>query len=425
MNNNRRESRGTPIEVLPFEGHESSNDAALEVAIYDEFEVLAPMKEAWDEFMARVNADIWLSYDWCRLWWDYYGRGRDLRILVFSEQGDIAAIIPVFRDRLCFWPFHMDTVKLLGTDFTPITVGLPIKRGLAGKVIARLVQEMEKMFPWNILLLGPLSGRSSISDEVASELRDRLGPSYVMCTRQTEVQTYFYVQETWDDQLAKLGKKQRENVRRAARLLEKAGTKLSVDICTEDSLAESFNHFVDMHGKYWLAHGQGGHFRDWPSAREFHEAAVRVLSRLGRLCLMKISLDGVCVGYRYGFTFGDTYYSFLSSRDTFRTGVRMDFNKVTFKDQILYAQAKGLKFIDSMRGYYGHKTEIGGEALPVRKILLWPNDRITRSKVALFRMIVRIYDVVYAKVWRRRIATRINVARSSLWDTYIRCYLFW
>jgi len=70
------------------------NDIVVEV--YDNFEDLLDMQPSWDSFMEEMNAEIFLTYDWCRLWWKYYGKKRDLKVFVFKQNDNISGILPLF-----------------------------------------------------------------------------------------------------------------------------------------------------------------------------------------------------------------------------------------------------------------------------------------------------------------------------------------
>ena len=63
----------------------SYEQEAVTVGVYDSFESLASMAGQWDNFVESVGGEIFLSYDWCRVWWKYYSKNRELKVLVFRS----------------------------------------------------------------------------------------------------------------------------------------------------------------------------------------------------------------------------------------------------------------------------------------------------------------------------------------------------
>ena len=76
---------GTRVDLI------SPNDK-VEVEIYNSFSALEPIKREWDRFIEEIGGEIFLTYDWCRIWWKYYGVDRDLGIFVFRHCGEICGI---------------------------------------------------------------------------------------------------------------------------------------------------------------------------------------------------------------------------------------------------------------------------------------------------------------------------------------------
>ena len=84
------------------------------------------MQKEWDEFIEGIDGEIFLTYDWCRIWWKYYGAGRELRIFVIRRDKAIIGILPVFLERLGFAPLGLRVVRFVGTDHMPVTIMFPV-----------------------------------------------------------------------------------------------------------------------------------------------------------------------------------------------------------------------------------------------------------------------------------------------------------
>ena len=102
----------------------------LDARVYEGFDELGGMQEEWDEFVESVGGEIFLTFDWCRIWWRHYGGKRVLRVFVFRCEGRLVGILPVFFEKIWLGPVFVDPIKLVGTDFPPVAVSIPIKKGL-------------------------------------------------------------------------------------------------------------------------------------------------------------------------------------------------------------------------------------------------------------------------------------------------------
>src|SRR5665811_780501 len=93
------------------------------------------IRDSWDSFMEEMNAEIFLTYDWCQLWWKYYGKDRHLKIYIFHLSDRIIGILPVFMEKIWLGPFNIKIVKIVCTDFMPTTIILPVSHDYLSQVI--------------------------------------------------------------------------------------------------------------------------------------------------------------------------------------------------------------------------------------------------------------------------------------------------
>ena len=49
------------------------------------FKELKHLEDDWDRIVFENDCNIYMSYDWCRIWWDYYGDDKELMVFVFKN----------------------------------------------------------------------------------------------------------------------------------------------------------------------------------------------------------------------------------------------------------------------------------------------------------------------------------------------------
>ena len=324
--------------------------AVLNVEVFKSFDEVKPLQKEWDEFIESIDGEIFLSYDWCRIWWKYYGGGRDLRIIVVRSDGALVAILPVFLERLGFTPVSLRVVRFVGTDHMPVTIMLPIDPRHLDQVVLLFIEELNKQYRWDLLYIGALCGRFAAMDRFIAAFNGKWANDYRLDVKTADVQTYFHLSGSWDEQLAGLKKKQRQNINRAYKLLSGDHGTIKTSFSNAASFDQDFTEFLGMHQKQWQADGVAGHFGDWPHSSEFHREVAASQARHGRLRLMKIEVGNVCLGYKYGYRLGKTSYQFLSARNTASDISDSGFTQVAFGEQAKKAIEAEVTCIDSMRG---------------------------------------------------------------------------
>jgi CelD/BcsL family acetyltransferase involved in cellulose biosynthesis len=397
-----------------------NNTTEVQIFLYNSFEETLPLQKEWDTFMEEIGSDIFMSFDWCRVWWKYYGEGRDLAIFILKRKEQIVGIMPMFRETIWLGPFRLNIMKLLSTDFSIATITLPIKQHLLKEIIINILLYINKEFNVDIIQLGPLSSRNSLADNIIATCEKDIKKYWDIYLQETGVQTYFKIEKSWDEQVAQLSYEQRRAIRRKYERLLKQGQSIECVQAKADNVGILFDNFVEMHQSHWQRKQMPGHFGAWPKAQEFHKEMASVQLGLDRLRLYQIRVNGNIIGYNYGYKFGDTYYYILFGRREFEKEDKIDFVRVDFGEMVKRAINEDVRWFDTMRGRYEYKLHLGGVLLPIKNLYIRSNRLISKITVSGSRMVARGIDVGYSKIWRSRIAPRMGIKAGYFWRTWLK-----
>lgn len=392
----------------------------IDVEVYDKFDDLLKMQPAWDNFMEEMDAEIFLSYDWCKLWWQYYGKGRRLKIIIFCLRGKLIGILPVFMENIGIIPFNVRIVKIVGTDFMPTTITLPINPNYLKLIIPIFLDKISFFWSWDILHIGALSGAYKQIDLISETLSNALNGSHQFELIETDVQTYYEIADSFDNQIKTLSPRQRTKTKRVYKELRDKKITLSSIVADEQNYMSFLCDFIDMHQAQWQNIKMPGHFVAWPHARELHKEMASAQIKHDRLRILKIILNDQCIGYEYIYKYGKTYCWFLSARSDLSDYPRIDFHRIAFGEKINHAINDKVRCIDSMRGYYEYKLVLGGKLEPVHSALVCSNKFGSNFKYLVFKKSARLLDIIYMKIWRRRVAPKLNIIPGSLWKLWIK-----
>lgn len=391
------------------------------VEIHKSFGALSYMQHEWDDFMEGIGGEVFLTFDWCRLWWKYYGHNRDLFVFVFRKRDSLCGIIPMLSENIGLGLLTIRVLRLLGTDFTPVAVAIPIQTESIFEVVKSFVQKIHNNgSQWDIIHFGPISGRCSRITSLTEAFSCHKRPYLILKEAKGDVQTFIKLAGSWEEQLATLGKKQRAEMRRKYDRLIKSEVSLDNVDATSDNFSCMFDDFVKTHQSHWNNLGRPGHFGAWPFSYEFHRDVGEAQLRQGRLRFYKIMLNDNCIGYRYSYKFGDTYYCFLYARTEAGKKHKIDFSRIDYGMMVKRGIKEKVKCLDLMRGEYQHKSQLGGQIFQIKNIYLYSNRWIPVLKVSVFRALSKALNMSYYKIWRGRIAPKFRFKQRPLCRFWIR-----
>lgn len=396
--------------------------SSLSLEVNTDFESLASIREEWDCFVEEVGGNLYGTFDWCRIWWKYYGKGRRLRIFIVRDRGNLVALLPMFIDDIWFGPILFRVAKLVGSDLPPTLCWPAVLHSKSDEVFRLLLVRMTAPGDCDAVVFSPLSGICPLSESLLNCCTDTR-QYFVVSNAEGEKHSLFSLPDTYEIYLQSLNKKQRGNCRRERRLIE--GTfDIQLDVIREFNEAEKeFGLFLDMHNIQWHSQGKRGHFGAWPKAESFNREMVQIQSKLGRLRLIRMSADGIPISYQYLFAFGNCYYWRLPARQIDEEWTRYSLGRIGLATLIETAISEGIKYIEAGIGQYEYKVQLGGEEYPTRSIIFLRNNTGARLRYRLFQFCANLLNILYHKIWYMRLSLRLPLKRGKVWQIWIRSRL--
>lgn len=397
----------------------------ISVHRYESFEQVRDFQVEWDDFVEANGADIFMTYDWCRVWWKYYGKNRQLKIYVFRENDRIAGIMPLFVEKIWLGPVFIRAIKFLGSDFRLSQLLIPIEKVYIREVIEKL-HELLASFKWDIFHIGPIAGLYEDDELLYNALKESFNQTHKIRYEKGMEQTYFKLTDQWERYLAGLSKHERGDIKRNYRYIRKLTGDEEARVVTHAVVPEEFDgafeEFVEMHQKHWHTLGKGGHFGDWPNSISFHTEMAKAQYEKGRTRFFKTNINEHILGYDYCYCFGNKYYELTNARSGYNKFKSVSLGKIIFSNMIQYAISEGVETIDSMRGHYDHKLKMGGNLYDIKHYYLSSLSVVSRLQRILFCGLSRILNILYYKIWFCRIATKLPLKRRPLWKIWIKAF---
>lgn len=393
----------------------------MKTDIYHNFDDIQGMQEEWDAFMESQKAEIFLTFDWCRIWWKYYGTGRQLRIFVFRHESAIVGIIPTFFETIWLGPVFLRVGKVVGMDCTIATFRPPIETEFGTEVIKYFLNDLAKNYSWDIFHFGPISGIFDKFDNLLNTFQKYIGKKHCIRKHHNVDQTYFMINNSWDSGISK---KQARLIKQKYKALNKALGDTNAAVVSKFASAHNcqqvFDRFCEMHKKHWHTLGNPGHFGDFPKAKQFHAEIAQAQLKHNRLRLLEVTKGDHYLGYKYAFKFGEYFVEFLDARLDDKEFKHASIGTIVFCEQLKKAFAEDVKCIDSLRIKYEHKQRMGGKLFPIHSIYICSRRIWSIIRIRIFCNLAWILNMAYYNIWYHRIASKLSLKRRSLWKIWLR-----
>lgn len=403
----------TPLALAPA-------GTSVRAETFTSFEQAQAIAAEWDALVARLNGSLYMTFDWCRIWWRHYGTGRELRVIALRVGDELTGVLPLFVERLRSPLGRTRVAKLVGSDSTLAMVDPPLRPEIAAEgfeIAMRLLFEADRA---DVVHIGPFSSAIPQLDGLRAATEAVADIAKVAREAEPGAHTVFELPDGFDAYLQSLSKNQRSNYRRNVNKLKKAFA-FEVDVISGGpALQPELEAFMEMHQAQWQAVNKLGHFGDWPSSREFTRDLVEALAPAGRVRLVRLVADDEVVSYYFSFAFDGTYYWRLPGRLTDEKWDQYALGRVGLMKMMEVAAAEGATAIEAGTGRYEYKEKLNASTVPLASITISRRSPVSRARVRATLLFGDLLDRGYYRLWYLRVAPRLGLRRRALWRSWIR-----
>lgn len=378
----------------------------IRTTVLTEFGTDESLRKSWDDGVIAHGGNIYMTYDWLRTWWQFYGQGKQLRLFRFFHGDELVGQLPLYLESFGAGPLTTKVARLVGANIPPKAFTPPLMRESAREAFRHVLQRLFADEGCDLFALGPVPqswpSRAGFEAACAQSVELILPATY----HGRDVQTLFKLPASFEAYLKSLSSSERKNRLKRLRHLEKDYTVTS-DSISDPVLAEpEFNAFVALHARQWQAVGKSGHFAAWPEGEAYNRAQVRAQARQGRVRFFRMLVDGHVVASRYTFLLGKTLYSELPAREVGEPWDKLGIGAISLLKFNEAAIEAGVAVVDSGLGGYEHKAALGGEQIPVG---VWHVTArgFSGLRARFFLGISKLVLFLCHKLWYRRVLPRL------------------
>lgn len=315
----------------------------------------------WNRVLANsLDNDVFSTWEWLWTWWKHFGKGRQLRVMVAEEDGEIIGIAPFTLSRYSFLRFgKLDRIEFMGFPHADYNNFILLRRDI--ECLRLFVDGLMDFSDWDLLDL------RDIREETASvEILRMLvsGQKFKLKLITGTLCPYINLPNSAEAFMKGLSRNMRRNLRKRMRKLHE---NFRVKFKTQrdfGSVDEAMEVFFRLHQKRWQSKGEKGAFAS-EEFRNFHLDIARAFDERGWLDLQFLTVDDKPVAAAYTFDYNQKKYGYLAGFDPefgrFGVGNFLKFHMVE------ECVRKGFREYDLTRGFEPYKADW---ATGVRKNLI-------------------------------------------------------
>ncbi len=297
----------------------------------------------WERLLAEsTGASVFTTPAWQHTWWQVFGGDACLKLLSVRERGALKGLAALMTrgNEVCF---------LGGSDL--VDYHDFVHSGIDDRAFYRSVFDYLAAWPaWESLRLTSLPDWSP-AIEAVPEAAEAVGWRVERCLE--DVAPGMALPGTWDEYLAGLSKKDRHELRRKLRRLERAGRSEHVCFSAPDEIAGNLDDFLRLHR---MSGPEKAEFMT-PEREGFFRRVLVELAREGRSRLHFLEIDGVRVATSVCFVYGACKFVYNSGYDPEYRSL-----SVGVLNHALCIRAsieEGIRFFDFLRGDESYKYHLG------------------------------------------------------------------
>jgi len=332
----------------------------MTLIIHDSPAAFERLRPEWNR-LVRASAfdNLFMTWEWQTTWWRYLGPG-DLYLLEVREGDDLLGIVPLYLEETSLGERRFNLVGCIEvSDYLDVIA----RRGAERDVLKALLDFLlgADAPPWDVMDLCNLP-QVSLTHQLLPEMARERG---VTVQRTLEdVCPIIELPDTWEAYLAALSKKDRHEIRRKIRRLQREASFRWSRVASAEELPAAVETFVALHR---ASSQEKHHFMDEQMAG-FFRAAAEVLHARGWLWLSLLEVDGNPAAGLWSFDYADRIWVYNSGFDP--RYMRLSVGVVATALGIRDAIEAGRAIFDFMQGAEPYKYRFGAKDTEIIRVLL-------------------------------------------------------
>ena len=272
------------------------------------------LKENWGKLLKKNRYDnVHLTYEWLKTWWDFYGEGKDLFILLVKKDSEVVGIAPLMISSLKIFPgIELRRVEFIGTglsDYHDLIIAEE-KR----EVLKAIFDHLKSYDKWQLIRLRHLSECSGNLPYLRQTVNSH---NWRVVDRVAVRCPYIPLDTPWDVYFKKsISRNLRRDVKKRINKLKKIGEIRYKRVTDKDEILKYLDSIFSIHQKRWEVKKERCFFPLWVERnKNFLRKITEIFGLKGWLALLLLFSNNRIIAYMYCFSYNDKMYAWNTAFD--------------------------------------------------------------------------------------------------------------
>lgn len=285
---------------------------AIAVDVINDYDTFVGLEPRWNETVDRAGlTHPFLRHEWLRCWWESFGHGRTLAVMVVRSGNRILALAPLMLERARMYGIAVRRVQFLHNDHTPKADVIVVDR--AEEAYAALWKTLrDQRSRWDVLQLSQLQFDSPTHDQVSRLAAAEACPTTLW---QSDNSPYLELERDWNAYLSGRNAKLKQNLRnRLNRLTREFGAPSLEMIGDPAAVREAREEALQLEASGWKREAGTAICSD-PEVRRFYTLLADRAAHSGWLRLLFLTVNGRRIATSYASRYQERLSFFKTGYD--------------------------------------------------------------------------------------------------------------
>ena len=268
---------------------------ACQVEAVTSYAALVALGPAWTSLAHQAALPHpFLSHEWVCAWWEAFGAGRELRVLLATAEGRIVGIAPLMLSRARMYGLELRCLQSIHNEHTPradflVASGHPEAYEAIWAYLRRTTAS------WDVLLLAQLSAGAETLEQLP-RLAARDG--FRAGLWRSNGSPYLSLRESWDGYFARLDARHRRNLRNRLKRLNRLGEVALRSVSSLENGVGALEDGLRIEAAAWKGRA-GTAISSRPELRRFYTRLAQKSAERGWLRLQFLTVAGRPIAFGY------------------------------------------------------------------------------------------------------------------------------
>ena len=280
----------------------------MDIEIIKTYEGFLKLSPYWNSVLAKSeDNNLFLTFEWLSCWWEIFGGGRNIFVLVAREDSEVIGLAPLMITRRGLPFLKAESIEFIGAAISDYQ-GFIITKNKKKVVEAFFSTILKYSKLWSYFYIKSITENSKSLSIIREILPEK---PFVYKIRDSNKAYFLPLKSKWEEQHKMLKRNIKSDIKKRINRLNREGELKYFVISENDDLRRYLPIMFEQHKKRWMEkEGKKSKFYEDGYKKFFHNIAQIGLEK-GVLNLTCLKLNETVIAFHFGFCYNKVFYYYI------------------------------------------------------------------------------------------------------------------